>query len=104
MHYNIIYVHLFDFGAFLLFYLAVFGHCWRALVRQQPILDISEKNQILWDVRLEAWAFDCGVIMSIIRGIDTRDDIMCMWKGILQPHSLRVEYFSSETLLIIIQP
>ena len=42
-------------------------NCWRALARKQPILDISEKNQSLWDVRSEACAVDCGVIRSIIQ-------------------------------------
>ena len=51
-------------------------NCWRAVARQQPILDIREKkNQNLWNVRSEAWAVDYGVIMSVIRGIDTRDDV-----------------------------
>ena len=61
----------------------------RLLVRQQPILDISEENQNLWDVRAEACAVDWGVIMSIIRGIDTRDHVTCTWKGISssQPRS-----------------
>ena len=60
-------------------------NCWRALERKHPILDISENYQNLWDVRSEACAVDCGVIMSIIRGIDTRDDVTGMWTGILQP-------------------
>ena len=41
----------------------------------------SEKNQNLWNVRSEACAVDCGVIMSIIRGIDTHDDVTCTRKG-----------------------
>ena len=79
--------------------------CWRAVARQQPILDISEKkNQNLCNVRSKACAVDCGVVMSMIRGIDTSDDVTYTWKGILQPYSLQVECFSSWSSLIIIQP
>ena len=36
-------------------------------------------KSLLWDVRSEARVVDWGV---------TRDDVTCMWKGILLPHSL----------------
>ena len=46
-------------------------------------LILGKLNQNFWDVRSEVCAVDWGVIMSIIKGIDTRDAATCTWKGIL---------------------
>ena len=51
------------------------------LLKQINNKQITNK-QNLWNVRSEACAVDCGVIMSAIRGIDTRDDVtLCGWQS-----------------------
>ena len=72
-------------------------------MRQQPILDISKKKSKFVGCKIgsmhsQLWSYVYNL------GFDTRDDVTCTWKGILKPRSLAVEYFSSGSSLIIIQP